>query len=80
MIGLGQVGEFEVDREGLGDAVRVVDRQAADQRAGFGHQPGPEFFRAGRRRLLAVLDQHPAQALHNFEKSFAFLLHQNPPQ
>jgi len=40
MVGFGEVGEFEIDGEGLGDAISVFDRQAADNFAGAGHLNG----------------------------------------
>ena len=38
MVGFGEVGEFEINGEGLGDAISVFHRQAADNFAGAGHE------------------------------------------
>ncbi len=43
VVGFGEVGEFEINGESLGDAVSVFDRQAADNFAGAGHKAVVEF-------------------------------------
>src|ERR1043166_8435858 len=43
MIGLGQVGEFEINGESLGDAICVLNRKAANGFAGASHQAVVEF-------------------------------------
>src|SRR5258708_1364244 len=81
MIRLSEVGELEVDGESLGDAVGVIDGEAADDFAGLRHQPSLEFFGGGSdRRLIAMLDQEPAQALDYLEEGFAFLLDKDTAQ
>ena len=81
MVRLGEVGQLEIDRKSLGNAVCIVDRERADQLARFRHQTGFEHVR--RRacgRLVTVLDQDPTQTLDHLEESVPFLLHEHAPQ
>ena len=60
MVGFGKVSEFEIDREGFGDAMRVFDVHFLDRGAGFRHAI---VFGDERPRRVATLDQQPAELL-----------------
>jgi len=66
VVGFRQIGKFEVDGEGLRDAVGVIDGESGDDFVGFG-----EAFAAG---LFAVLNEETAQLFDDFEKAVTFLL------
>ncbi len=80
MIGLSQVGKFEVNRKGFRDAVSVIDRQSANHFAGLRHQPRIEIPPRARSRLLAMLNQQPPQPLDDLKELLSLLLHQHAPQ
>lgn len=74
MIGFGEVGEFEINGEGFGDAVSVFYGQGADDFAGAGHQAAGALRSAAVGRLFAMFDEQMAQLLDPVEEGFAFLL------
>src|SRR6266851_2718642 len=75
MVGLRQIGEFEIDRERLRHSVCLVNAQPFDNAAGFVH-----FLTTGlrARRMCARLDEQPPKLLHSFEERLACLSRQNP--
>ncbi len=80
MVGFGEVGEFEIDGEGFGDAVGVFDGQAADDFAGAGHQALVEFRFAAVGELFATFDEQVAQLLDHVEEGCPFLLDEDAPE
>jgi hypothetical protein len=80
VVRLGQVGEFEVRRKGLGDLVGVGQVHARDDLLRLAHQLGRRGLLRTLPRRFAMLDQQAAQFFHGVEQVLAGLLHQHLPQ
>jgi hypothetical protein len=88
VIGFGEVGELEIDREGFGNAVGIFDAELLDDLASLLHPPGlgctarSGFGFDGRGRfgsghLFAMLDEQAAQSLDDIEERLTGLLHEH---
>ena len=81
MVGLGQVGQLEINGEGLGDALRVADAEPRNNLARFRESGVAEVRRrALLQRMFTVVDEQPAQQLHRMQQVLPGLFDQNPAQ
>ena len=80
VVGLGKVGEFEINREGFGEAVSVFDRETADDFARLSHQPGFEVSALCRREVVRGAESEADATLDHLEECFALLLDQHAPE
>ena len=80
VIGLGQIGEFEISREGLGDLVGAWQVHPSHNFLSLAHElRGRGLLRIAPRRL-PMFDQQAPQLFHRREQLPARLLHQHLPE
>ena len=77
MIRLRKIRQLEVDREGLGDAVRGVEVHFFNRGASFAHKL---VFRREAARIFAPLNQKPAQLLDALKECVAALFDKHAPE
>ena len=77
VVGLGEIGEFEVSREGLGDVVSAGQVHPGNNRLGFEHERRRRGLFRTATHCFAMLNQQSPQLFHRFEQILTGLLHQH---
>ena len=81
MVGFGKVGEFEINRECLGDTMGLINREAGDNLARLVQQRIFEIRRGSLgARLFPVLNEDPPQLLDHTQQRLTHLFDQDASQ